>query len=295
MSYISDFKSAPFDIFNQTGLPTNFSGTATTPSNGYTGTGLSASDFANSAILGSKWSTEDGRILTLCSNAATALVTGVLLQSPAEVTAFEKLAIPAVVANTAGLPPVAGNQGSYQIIITNGATVLNANQFQGGYAVVAAGLGIGQQLKIASHPGSAISVPFTITLEDPIQVTLDVTSKISLIANPFQNVIISPASTATAGPVGVTLYPVAASVAPTFNATTGVLVTTGTPQYFFAVSHGPAACLVDSTVTNVGYPVGVSKTTAGCVGVATLTTVPQIGVSMQTLTSAQAGMVNLFL
>lgn len=294
MSYVSDFKSAPFDIFNQTGVPSNFNGTTTLPSNGYRGTGLSASDFADTALVGSKWATEDGRILTLVSNAAVALVTGVLVQNPAEVTAFEKMAIPAVVANTAGLPPVAGNQGSNQIIITNGGTVLNANQFQGGYAVVAAGLGIGQTLKIASHPGSAVSVAFTITLEDPIQVTLDVTSKISLIANPFQNVIISPSSE-TGVPLGATLYPVAASVAPTFDGTTGVQTATGTPQYFFICSHGPTAVLVDGTVTNVGYPLGRSATTAGAVGVATLTTVGQIGLSMQTLTSAQAGLVYLFL
>lgn len=294
MSYITDFKSAPFDIFNQTGLPTNFSGTATIPSNGYRGTGLSAPDFADTAILGSKWSTEDGRILTLVANAATALVTGVLVQTPAEVTAFEKMAIPAVVANTAGLPPVAGNVGSYQIIITNGATVLNANQFAGGYAVVSAGLGIGQTLKIASNPGSAISVPFTITLEDPIQVTLDVTSKVSMIANPFQNVIIAPASE-TGVPVGATLYPVAAAVASTFDATSGVLTALGTPQYFFVASHGPTGILVDSTVTNVGYPVGRSAATAGAVGVATLTTVGQIGLLMQTATSAQTALVYLYL
>lgn len=294
MSYITDFKSAPFDIYNQTGVPSNFNGTTTLPSNGYIGTGLSASDFALNTLLGSKWATEDGRILTLVENAAVALATGILVQNPAEVTAFQKLAIPAVVANTAGLPPVAGNQGSYQIIITNGGTVLNANQFQGGFAIVASGTGIGQTLKIASHPGSAVSVAFTITLEDPIQTTLDSTSKISLIANPYQNVIITPSSE-TGIPLGATLYPVAASVAPTFNGTSGALVTTGTPQYFFIVSHGATSVLVDASVTNVGYPIGRSATTAGAVGVATLTTVGQIGLSMQTLTSANNGLVYLFL
>lgn len=294
MSYLSDFKSAPFDIFNQNNLPTNFSGTATVPTNGYTGTGLSASDFANTNILGSKWATEDGRILTLISNAATALVSGVLVQTPAEVTAFEKMAVPALVAQVVGNPPVAGSIGSNQIIITNSTTVLNANQFAGGYAIVSAGTGIGQTLKIASHPGSAISVPFTITLEDPIQVTLDNTSKISMIANPFQNVIINP-TTATGAPIGATLYPVPAATLPTFNATTGVLVTTGTPQYAFIVSHGPTSILVDSTVTGVGFPLGRSAATAGAVGVATLTTVGQIGIAMQTLTSAQNGLVYLYL
>lgn len=294
MSYITDFKSPPFDIYNQTGLSSNYTGTVTVPANGYVGTGLNGNpDTSDTALLGSKWATEDGRTLTLCSNASTALVTGILAQTPAEITAFEKLAIPALATQVTGNPPVAGSAGSYQIIITNGSTVLKQSLFNGGYAIVAAGTGIGQTLKIASNPGSAISVSFTITLEDPIQTGLDNTSKISLIQSPFANVIISPATTATGGPVGATLYPVAASVAPTWDGTSGVMTATGTPQYFYVVSKGPTSILVDSTVTNVGYPIGVSKTTAGSVGVATLTTVPQIGISMQTLTSAQNGLIYL--
>lgn len=295
MSYISDFKSAPFDIYNQTGLPSAYTGTATVPNNGYNSTnGPIVGDFSDSALVGSKWATEDGRILTLVANGAVALVTGVLVQSPAETTGLEKLAIPALATQTAGQPPVAGAAGSYQIIITNGSTVLKQGLFNGGYAVVAAGTGIGQTLKIASNPASAISVAFTITLEDPIQTTLDNTSKISLIQSPFQNVIVNP-TTATASPVGVTLYPVAASTAPTWDGTSGAQTANPVIQYAFIVSKGPVSCLVDSTVTNVGYPIGRSAATAGAIGVATLTTVAQIGISMQTLTSAQNGMVYLFL
>lgn len=294
MSYISDFKSAPFDIFNQGGIPTNYVGTATPPTNGFTGTGLNGiPDTSDTAILGSKWATEDGRILTLVSNAATALVTGVLTQTPAEITGLEKLSIPSLAAQVAGNPPVAGSAGSSQIIITNGSTVLKQGLFNGGYAVVAAGTGIGQTLKIASNPGSAISVAFTITLEDPIQVTLDNTSKISLIQNPFANVIIAPASE-TGVPVGGTLYPVAASVAPTWDGTSGAMTATGTPQYAFVVSHGPAGILCD-TVTNVGYPVGRSASVAGAVSVATLTTAAMVGTNMQTQTNAQVGLVYLYL
>jgi hypothetical protein len=179
--------------------------------------------------------------------------------------------------------------------VTNGSTVLNVNKFAGGYAIVAAGTGIGQMLKIASHAPAANAATFVVTLEDPIQTTLDATSKISLVANPYADVVTSPITTATAGPVGVTLYGIPTSTAATYNATTGVQTANGVAQYGYLICHGPAACLVDNTVTNVGYPLGVSKTTAGCVGVATLTTVPQIGVSMQTLTSAQTGLIDLFL
>ncbi len=248
------------------------------------GTGFLDSSFGT--YVGQKFDTSDGRELAIVQNGAVALVSGVLVQAEAEVTAHQKLAMTVPTAYPATI-------GATQILVTNGSTVLNVNKFAGGYAIVAAGLGIGQFLKIQSHQPAANAATFVVTLEDAIQVTLDATSKISLLQNPYANVIISPATTATGGPVGVTLYPVAASTAPTYNATTGALTAAGVAQYALVTCHGPAACLVDSTVTNVGYPLGVSKTTAGTVGLATLTTVPQIAVSMQTLTSAQTGLIYL--
>ncbi len=238
--------------------------------------------------IGQKFTLSDGREVTLVQNGSVALATGVLVQSPAEVTAFQKLAMTVPTAYPA-------TAGSFQVLVTNGSTVLNANQFAGGYLVVASGTGIGQTLKISTHAPAANAATFVVTLEDAILTTLDATSKVSLIANISDSVIISPATTATGAPVGVTLYPLAASTAPTYNATTGALTTAGVAQYGLIVTHGLTSCLVDSTVTNVGYPIGVSKTTAGTVGVASLTTVPQIGVSAQTLTSANNGMIYLYL
>lgn len=281
MSYITDFKSAPFAMFTQ-GVP------GTTPVNGYVGTGLNGiPDYSLDTLLNSKWQTNDGRTLTLVSNAAVALVSGVLVQAAAEVTAFQKLSMTVPTTYPATV-------GSNQILVTNGSTVLNVNQFAGGWAVVASGTGIGQHFQIASHQPAANAATFVVTLAEPLSVALDATSKISLIGNPAKNVIISPATTATGSPVGATFYPIAASTAPTYNGTTGALSTAGTPQYAFVISSGPAAILVDNSVTNVGYPVGVSKVTAGTVGVATLTSTPQIGISMQTLTSANVGMIKLF-
>lgn len=248
------------------------------------GTGFSDSSFGT--YVGQKFDTSDGRELAFVQNGAVALAAGVMVQSEAEVTAHQKLAmtVPAAYPATAG---------SYQILVTNGSTVLNINKFQGGYAIVSAGTGIGQMLKIASHQAAANAATFVVTLEDPIQTTLDATSKISLLQNPYANVIITPITTATGGPVGATLYNIAASTAPTYNNTTGALTSPGVAQYGLIVTHGPAAVLIDATVTNVGYPLGVSKTTAGTLGVATLTTVPQVAVSAQTLTSAQTGLVYL--
>lgn len=285
--YISDFKSAPFDIYNggNNGNP-NFSGTATSPTNGYTGTGLNGiPDYGLDALLNSKWSTEDGRILTLVSNSANAQVGANLLQSPAEITAFEKLAM--TVPTTAP-----ATVGTFLVSVTNGSTVLKQNLFAGGNLVTASGTGIGQTLKIASHTGGSNAGQIVVTLEDPIQVTLDATTIVSFVANPAKAVIQMP-TTPTGLPVGVTLYAIPAAVAPTWNATTGAVVTLGTPQYAFVVSKGPVGCLIDSSVTGVCFPLGAKTATAGAIGIATLTTSPQIAISMQTLTSAQVGMVNM--
>ncbi len=281
MSYISDFKGAALSLYNQAFSADPASSAATTA-------GTGNADPALKAEIGQKFRTADGRIVALVQNGAVALAAGVLVQSEAEVTAHQKLAmtVPAAYPATAG---------STQILVTNGSTVLNVNKFQGGFVQVAAGTGIGQISRIVSHQAAANAATFVVTLEDPLVTTLDATSKITLMQNPYANVIISPATTATGAPVGVSLYPLAASVAPTYNATTGALTAAGVAQYGFITTHGFASCLVDSTVTNVGYPLGVSKTTAGTVGVATLTTVPQIAVSAQTLTSAQNGLITLFL
>ena len=283
--FISDYKSSPFDIYNggNNGNP-NYSGTATSLYNGYTGTGLnSIPDYSYDALLNSKWTTTNGQILTLVSNSANAQAAGTLLQSPAELTAFQKLAMTVPTAYPAKV-------GTFQVYVTNGATVLKENLFAGGYLVVASGTGIGQTLEIASHQPAANAGKFVVTTKDPIQTTLDATSVVSLVANPAKNVIIMP-TTPTGVPVGITLYAMPASTAPTWDGTSGAFATAGIPQYGFVVSHGPVSCLIDSSVTNVCYPLGAKTATAGAIGIATLTTSPQIAISMQTLTSAQNGMV----
>jgi hypothetical protein len=258
------------------------------PANGAqpSGTGFFQPDI--NVCIGQKFDTDDGRELALVQNGTVALTAGVLLQSEAEVTAHHKLAmtVPTAYPATAGL---------FQILVTNGSTVLNANKFQGGYCLITAGTGIGQIFQIASHQQAANAATFVVTLEDPIQTTLDTSSKVTLMQNPYENVVISPITTATSGPVGVTLYNIAASTAPTYDGTSGKLTVNGVAQYGLIVTHGPTACLIDNTVTNVGYPLGVSKTTAGTLGVATLSTVPQVALSMQTLTSAETGLVYLML
>lgn len=270
MSQISDYKSSPFALYSQ--------GTSTTA-------GTGAVDAGVAREVGYKFFLDDGRQVALVSVGATAIASGVLIQQVAEVTAHQKLAMTVPTAYPASI-------GQNQILVTNGATVLNVNQYQGGYLLVASGTGIGTQYRIASHQPAANAGTFVVTIEETLSLALDATSKISLIANPYSNIVINP-TTATGAPVGVTMYPLAAATASSFNATTGALTTAGVQQFGFVGVHGAFACLVDSTVTNVGYPLGRSAATAGAVGVATLTTVAAVGCALQTLTSANAGLIRL--
>jgi len=283
MSEISDFKSGPFGLFVQGPTYTSsYTGTATPP-----GPGLLAAqgDYSLDTLCGVKFSTTDGRTVAVVRNAATAIGSNKLVQGPAEVTAHEKLAMTVPTAYPA-------TAGSYQVLVTNGATVLNENYFRGGQLIVASGTGLGQTLQIASHQPAAASATFVVTLTDPIQTTLDATSKISLVFNQYVRVAITDHSTLGC-PIGVTAYAIPASTASTYDGTSGALTVQGTPQYAFVVTHGVTGCLVDSTVTNVGYPLGRSAATDGAVGVATLTTVAAVGTSVQTLTSAQYGPIYL--
>lgn len=288
MSRITQKSSvAPIDPFRNisTGVPNQAFSAIPANAAQPSGTGIFEPELGS--CVGQKFDTSDGRELALVQNGAVALTAGVLVQSEAEVTAHQKLAmtVPAATPATAG---------TFQILVTNGSTVLNVNKFASGYVIVASGTGIGQMLKIASHQPAANAATFVVTLEDPIQTTLDATSKISLLQNPFVNVIINP-TTATGSPVGVSLYNIAASTAATYSATTGALTANGVAQYGLVVTHGQTSCLIDSTVTNVGYPLGRSAATAGALGVATLTTVGQVGIAAQTLTSANNGLVTIYL
>ncbi len=257
MSVVSDYKSSPFDLFNTgSGTASAYTGTATPPGPGYTGTGLNGNpDYSYDALCGVRFNTNDGRQVVMVRNAATAIGSGLLVQSPAEVTAFNDLV---VVVTT-----VPATAGTYSIAVTNSSTVLNQNLFQLGYAIVSAGTGAGQTLQIASHTGGSNAGSVTITLQDPIQVTLDSTSRITLVRNPYIRVVVSSASL-TGAVVGATFYGVSASTADAYNATSGVQTTFGTPVYAFVGCHGIWGVRADATGTPaVGLPASASSTTAG--------------------------------
>lgn len=295
MSVISDYKSAPFDVFTQPAATSSFNGTYTPPTPGYTPIvvgygGANTYDYSYDSICGTRFNTSDGRQVIVVRNggsavAAAAIGSGLLVQAPAEITAFNSLAmtVPAATPATAG---------TYAILATNGATVLNANQFASGYLIVNAGTGIGQTLQIASHAPAAASATFVITLQDPIQVTLDATSTVTLVANPYLDVAIS-ATGLTGTIVGASYYTIGAGTASTYDATLGTLTTQGQPVYAFVGVHGIWGVRADATGTPaVGLPASASTTTAGDVTVFTAAK-QYIGNMAGTATSAKTAPVDL--
>lgn len=210
--------------------------------------------------LGAKFVDQNGNAFRYCLVGGTALVPGKLYQAPAEITDHQNVV------------PTATAIGATQVTVTLGATALTANYYAGGYLIVSATPGQGYKYLIASHPAADASASVVITLADPILVALTTASNIDLVANSYSGVILNPA-TATSCPVGVAVYPVAAS------------------SYGWLQTGGVAALLADGAVA-AGTNVAASNVTAGAVephtGVQAL-----VGIAVTGIATTEYGAVKL--
>lgn len=246
MSYISDKDSAPLSLFGVNG-------------------GNTSTDASLSTLVGAKFNSADGREFVLVQNGATALVSGVLVQSPASIGA-----------NHTGLTASTQAIGDTTLTVTLGGTAVTANQYAGGYVVISAGTGIGQTLKIASHPAQATtSGTVVLTLEDPLSVaTLTSDSKASLTLPQYgsQNgaavttsgVVVCP-TTLTGRVIGATLYPIPAS-------------TSTIPTYGFIVTKG-AVGVLNGANTAIGLDVMPGGSVAGSIVTYVVATKTRVGVA----------------
>lgn len=259
MSYISDFKSSAFSLFGVNG-------------------GVTSNDASLATSVGQRFNSGDYREFVLVQNGAVALTAGKLIQAPATIGA-----------NHTGLTLSTAVIGATTITITLNGTVATANQYQGGFLVISAGTGIGQTLRIQSHPSGTASGTVVLTLEDPLSVaTLTSDSKGSLTLNPYgsqygtafgtSGVIISPTSS-TGASIGVTLYPI--------PATTSTVL-----SYGFIQCKGAVACLNDST-TAVGLDVMPSSAVAGAVLTYVVATRNRVGTSTVAGETTKAQLINI--
>lgn len=227
------------------------------------GQGLFTQSTTAQHVLGEKITTPDGRSYRYVKAGASDLVPGKLYQASAEDT------------NDQNLTAVAASAGATSISASTTITA-TANEYAGGYAIITVTPGEGYIYRIASHAAFTAAAP-TFQLEDPIQVALTTASRIDLVRNPYNGVVVNP-TTATSAPVGVAVYPIAAG------------------KFGWLQTGGPAALLADGAIT-VGTNVIASNAVAGAVeaGADAADLQAFVGVAMTGIATTEYGAVMLAL
>ncbi len=153
--------------------------------------------------LGAVGQTRDGRIFRYCKMGAVDSVAGKLYQSAATIAGHQSLANNTTSALAAG---------ATSITVTCASSVA-ANFYSEGYACIASSAGQGYLYSIERHAAvsTGASGQFFFYADDTVQVALLPASIITLMANPYNAVVVVPATTATALVVGVSPYIITAS------------------------------------------------------------------------------------
>lgn len=177
--------------------------------------------------LGTEGLTRDGRRFRYAQAGAVDLVVGNMLQAAAEIANHQLCTVAAAAV------------GATSLTITPGATAGAANLYAGGYAMIGVTPGLGYPYLIDHHAAITASTAFTLYLapDDPIQVALTASSKVTLIANPYSGVIQAPVTTLTGAVVGV-----AVSVIPAGG--WGWIQTKGPSATLVAGTPGPGVAVV---------------------------------------------------
>jgi hypothetical protein len=249
-------------------------------------------DGAFDTYVGQTFYSSDNRRFVIVQNGGTALVAGHLNCGPVSVAAHTGLTVTAFTAYSANgnVPP--------QVTATLASTGVLPNEYAGGYLVVATGTGIGQTLKIASHPGlTAGSASVVFTLEDSPAVALTTNSTVNLILNPFgsanggtassstvtvstNGIVVASTTASSRGQIaGVTLYAIPASTS-TF------------PSYGLIQRSGLVAAVNDASTTK-GLDLMPSSNTAGALMTYVVATSSRVGTSTETGTTTTAGLIDL--
>ena len=221
-----------------------------------------STETAPSHPLGTLGFTADGRKFRYARTGAVALVTGDVLQSPAETTGAQSRIV------------AAASIGDTSITTTDTLTT-TADQFVDGYIIVTgeASTGTGHIYRIKSHPVVSAAV-CTFQLYDKIKVALTATTQVDIVANPYRGVITWPA-TQTGSAIGVAF--VAAPI----------------DSYTWIQTGGIASVLTTGTVA-VGANVSASTASASAVETATAA-LPTLGYALTGVATGDCGAIHLII
>lgn len=203
----------------------------------------------------------DGKMFRYGLVGASALVVGNLLQSSAEDTTYENMAVLASAIATVGTPQT--------VNITNGTATITSQQFEGGSVSVYTTPDLGSEYSILGVAGTLTTGgALTVTLDRSLQTAWTTSTKVNMKRSPWSGMIQFPASTQTGIPVGVAIYALPLAT------------------YGWVQTHGIASVLSDGSTFAVGSIVGTPSGTAGCVTVAAAgTTHANVGVVQQAAAS----------
>lgn len=238
-----------------------FSGVATlSPQDIYTSSATAAYAPGQLGIDG-----QTGKMFRYALAGASNLVVGNLLQSSAEDTTYENMAVTATA--------IASN-GVQTLNITNGTATITEAQFLGGSVSVytAGGEAIGYEYTIMGVSGTLTTGgALTVLVDHPIGTAWTTALKVNMKRSMWSGVIQFPASTQTGVPAGGAVYPVTAA------------------QYGWVQTHGIGAVLSDGSTFAVGSEVGTPSGTAGAATVyAAGTTHSKVGMVQQAAAAAHA-------
>lgn len=207
--------------------------------------------------LGAKGVAADGRIYRYGQAASTGIATGKLCVAPAITTNHEDNAFAS-----------AGVVGATVLSITVGATEVAANEYVEGYLVVVDDTGEGHTHKIVRHETSTSggeAVEFEIAGPGLAEATTTSTT-VTLVRNPYKDVVIATGGTQTDIPVGVTPVAFAAD------------------EYGWFQTGGYAAVLTSGTNTaTAGEPVTIGEATNGTVSGRDAVAEPLVGIAATTV------------
>jgi predicted RecA/RadA family phage recombinase len=208
---------------------------------------------------------DSGKAFRYVKAGASDLVVGNVLQSQAVDAQFTNMTVPSAIA-----------AGQTTVVVTNGTTVVTADEFKDGtLSVYTAGTtAIGLEYTILGNSSAANGAALTLYLDRPLRTGWSTAAKVNVRWSPWYKVIQSPATTLTGSCAGVAIYPIVAG------------------EYGWVQTKGVGAVLSDGSSILVGSPVAVPSGTAGAtiLGAAGLF---NIGQAMQAAASAHAIAVNL--
>lgn len=203
----------------------------------------------------------------------SALVTGNLLQEPAEDTNFRSM----VVNTNAAI-------GATEVEVTLGGTAVTANMFDQGQLVIESSTGIGQLFRIESHDvQTSTTGTCTFVIDRPLKIALVASSsQASVRKNSYDGVIAYPATTQTGAAVGIALYAMSAN------------------YYGWIISGGDCAALFDTGTNTSNGVTGIvpSAAVAGSVKPAAETDAssPWIGIAREVVSvDSTMGFIKLFI